>query len=543
MVPTTGDPAYSIHAYTDDSLIDILSQSATTSAEIVRNKSHASYFHEYFGSTGVQAKTILVENSYIDRDFLEDYSSFYVRCFRDYESSCKRLHFFSDEVREDSFSAWVSGKMTDRGRGMFKNRLQRSYLGFIVVKPLPLTVVGRTCLQTYSHDNHRRHFPALRSYKVSIFGLSLEIAGTLAFQEQDTVAAACATSALWSTFQATGKLFQHRIPSPVEITKAALVRFPMDERDLPNHGLSIWQMAHAVTSIGLEPYPVKINDRISNDFCLQSTAYAYLRGGIPVPLIVALFDQAKQLRIGLHAVAVTGYSLGHAGTTPYDTSGFRLKASRINEFYAHDDGVGPFARMKLQQIVVRTVNPAGQMTHTNLAALTTSWKDDAGSIGNIYAVPDSALIPLYHKIRIPFRTAMNVVKAFDEFVKLDKVKKACPKLADLEWDIYLIEVNRLKAEVAGSGRQSGEYLEAILTERMPKYIWRATAEHNGEKVLDLILDATDIEQGPMMVRAIEYDPNIGHTLRECTKHSINVQPYELYPVRAVLQWFAEQPVA
>ena len=31
--------------------------------------------------------------------------------------------------------------------------------------------------------------------------------------------AACATSALWSLFQKTAKIFQHSIPSPVEITK------------------------------------------------------------------------------------------------------------------------------------------------------------------------------------------------------------------------------------------------------------------------------------------------------------------------------------
>ena len=35
---------------------------------------------------------------------------------------------------------------------MSTETLQKNYLGFIVVKPLPSTVVGRTCLKTYDDD-------------------------------------------------------------------------------------------------------------------------------------------------------------------------------------------------------------------------------------------------------------------------------------------------------------------------------------------------------------------------------------------------------
>ena len=237
---TVDESAYSVRDYSNDQLIDLLSQHPGTSREIVCNRSHAGYLAEYFGPSGTNAKTILVENEYIDRDFLEDYSSYYVRCFRDYASTCKRLHFFAVKITEAMFDAWLRGEAS----AQFQKQLQKSYIGFIVVKPLPKTIIGRTCLKTYPDDNNRLYFPALRTYKVNLFGMPLEITDTLAFQEQDSVASACATSALWSTFQATGKLFQHRIPSPVEITKAALVRFPMDERDLPNHGLSVFRVPY-----------------------------------------------------------------------------------------------------------------------------------------------------------------------------------------------------------------------------------------------------------------------------------------------------------
>lgn len=524
-------PPFEIHAFSHDKLIQLLAENSEASEEVVRKKQHAAYFEEYFRA--IHPESILVEHGYIDRDFLEDYSGFYVRCFRDYASVCTRLHFFSCAVTKATINMLLRGQHSDR----FKSTLQKHYLGFIVVKPLPRSIIGRTCLKTYP-DEGRRSFPILRPYSVNLFGLPLEIKETLAFQEQDTVAAACATSALWSTFQGTGRKFQHSIPSPVEITRAALARFPMNERDLPNHGLFSWQMAHAISSVGLEPYPITINDEISKEFCLQSSVYAYLRGGIPVPLLFRLHDVTLGRDIGGHAVAVTGFSLGRAFPVAYDASGFLLKASRIDKLYAHDDGVGPFARMVLETWQEHPVT--GKLQQPPVLALTTSWHDSNGEVGNVYALPDSLLLPLYHKIRIPFRTALQVIRAFDEFLELREVKTAVGLGERMEWDIYLTEVNDVKQDVMESEDLPGPYRRGVLLEPMPKYMWRATATGDGRIILDILLDATDIEQGPLMVRAIEYDQNVGAALRQCTNTDVITQEYESHPVWALLRWFASQ---
>lgn len=526
-------PKFEVYAYTHEKLLDLLAANSEASREVVGKKPHATYFEEYFQN--VHPETILVEHNYIDRDFLEDYSSFYVRCFHDYKSICTRLHFFSSVFTKPVFDAALRGQRD----GAFKESLRNGYLGFIVVKPLPRSVIGRTCLKPYPSAGHR-YFPILRPYDVSLFGIPLKVEETLAFQEQDTVAAACATSALWSTFQGTGMKFQHRIPPPVEITKAALARFPMDERDLPNHGLRGWQMAHAISSVGLEPFPVNINDPVSNEFCLQSSAYAYLNGGIPVPLLIHLHDLAAGKDVGGHAVAITGFSLGRPAPVAYGNFDFLLKASRIDKLYAHDDGVGPFARMELRTWQNHPVS--GAPFQSPVLALTTSWQDCNGALGNVYALPDSLLLPLYHKIRIPFRTALQVIRAFDEFTRLGQVAAALSLPARIEWDIYLTEVNDVKQEVAGSGTLPGAYRRDVLLEPMPKYIWRGTAEANGMKILDVLLDATDIEQGPLMVRAIEYDQNVGAALRQLTKTDVIMKPYESYPVWALLNWFADQGI-
>ncbi len=96
-------------------------------------------------------------------------------------------------------------------------------------------------MKTYPKGK-RRHYPATRRYDAHLLGLELAVE-SLAFQEQDTVAAACATSALWSVLQGTGVLYHHAITSPVEITKNATEHVRDASREFPNYGLYPVQMA------------------------------------------------------------------------------------------------------------------------------------------------------------------------------------------------------------------------------------------------------------------------------------------------------------
>ena len=223
-------PPFEVYPYSAAQLIGLITDKSGGDQHCVSHKLHSTYFEEYFSEIG--AKTILVENRYIDKDFLEDFAGYYVRCFRDYDRRCTRIHFFRAPFNYEGFASYLSGVPTP----ITAAKLQEAYLGFLVVKPLPKTPIGRTCLRTYPHDG-RRFFPITRNYELSLYGIHLQVLGTLAFQEQDNVVAACATSALWSVFQGTGKLFHHPIPSPVGITKAATDQIPADSRNLPNKGL------------------------------------------------------------------------------------------------------------------------------------------------------------------------------------------------------------------------------------------------------------------------------------------------------------------
>jgi hypothetical protein len=520
------DRPFEVFPYNIDRLTHILSEKSGASIERVSDKIHTIYFQEYFQN--IKARTILIENDYIDRDYLEDFSAYYVRCFADYKRKCTRLHFFQNEFDHEDFDSLLGGTSK-----RLKSELQSDYLGFIVVKPLPLTIIGRTCLKTYPTDGeNNRNFPIIRNYETNLFGLPLSIK-SLAFQEQDNVVAACATSALWSVFHGTCILFQHNILSPVEITRAATKQLPIETRTFPNKGLSSEQMAHAIQSVNLEPLFVEIKNE---EFALKSYIYAYLRFGIPILMGIDLYDvsSTKPKHIGHHAVAVTGYRMDAQPAKRYEENSLGLVSSNISKLYAHDDQVGPFARMVFDDLKVTLTEGKKE-----LISMSTSWKFSGTEMGDIRAVPLILMIPLYHKIRIPFETIYETVGSFDAIVETLKENVPTFPKVTLDWDIFLTTVNTFKKEIFSSGEYAGDHFKSILLKQMPRFMWRATALIDGKLTIDLLFDATDIEQGDFFIGAVEFDPNFCWILREIFKESFFEKTLKSNPIWTIIEWFRE----
>ncbi len=498
---------------------------------MVDGKLHMLYFENYF--TDLKAATILVENDYIDRDFMEDFAGYYARCFGKYESSCTRLHFFDKSFTPRQFGFTLIG----RGRTLSSQRLQDSYLGFVVVKKLPITFIGRTCLRTYGSDNGRRYYPTLRRYPVGLFGLSLSVNETLAFQEQDRGAAACATSALWTVLQGTGKLFQHTIPSPVEITRLA-TQIPDETVPgiLPSRGLTGRQEIYMLRQLGLEVDYTNAQ----GEFIMTGSVYAYLRAGIPLLLRIVLYDTSYTpyaKLVGAHAIAVTGFSLGRNKSIPYGLQQFKLRTTRIDELYVHDDQVGPFARMRLDGTKVKTET---KVSIFDLNSLSTSWKGQDNRIGSIRAVPKFHLIPLYPKIRIRFEFIRNVVMSFDQYIRkaIFGPKPVSSFESPFEWDIFLTTVNDIKPALQNELLIENSVKKKILLHNMPRFVWRARMRNKNKVVLELLFDATDIEQGKFFVCGIEYFKPLYTFIKYKAQNDCSSSFYQSRLYWRILEWFA-----
>jgi hypothetical protein len=482
--------------YSFDLLCALLSEAGKTPVESTRAKLHLTYLEEYLGHFQDGGRlTIVVEWRYTDRDYLEDYASYYVRCFGGkYLSTCVRLHFFLGELDEKILHDQLS-----RPRVELEAELNRRYLGFLVVKPIPHTFVGRTCLRTYD-DVGRRFFPVTRKCDAHVLGLDLQVE-SLAYKEQDTVAAACATSALWSVLHATALLFQHRVYTPVEITRIATEKFPTLGRNFPNAGLTPAQIAAAVRGVGLEPEVLAVRNKAQ----LQSTAYAYLRAGIPCLLIARLFDVSDPGNPmpydndweSTHAVAVTGYSMGKAESEPYPDTDALLRSSRLDKLYAHDDQVGPFSRLEFDGPCLKVDLGGGHLLEVDFT-MRSSWRVKKGKIGSVAFAPGALIVPVYHKIRVEFDLILHRVLRADEDEDFRKMiaDGASPSVGskDLEWDVFLTSASQFKKELRDCIDLPHDEKWAHLERPLPRFLWRATCYLHGARGVDILYDATDIAQ-------------------------------------------------
>lgn len=489
------------------------------------DKGHVSYFVNYLGE--IKAKTIIVEKDYIDKYYLEDYAAYYVRCFGDYPRHCCRLHFFTEmrdgpALTEDYFLTSLREKRN------ITDQLQGAYLGFIVLKPLPRTVFGRTCLVNYA-DDRERCFPVNQTYSVNLFGYSLTV-DSLAFQEQDTDVAACATSALWSAFQATGKLFQHAIPSPVEITRTASSYVRTFNRTIPNHeGLNTTQIADAIRGVGLEPHALKVANLDGsglNANLFRAVAYAYLQAGIPCITCGILQNRSDGKEVGRHAITLVGYSIGKGSRCLSVTMKDReipSTATRIDRLYAHDDGIGPFSRLVFSET----------------GEILTSWHSTSKNDPKTRFVPYAVIIPAYHKIRIPFTSILEDLIEINRSISvLVSRRKIHSLIDDGEWDVRLADSAKLKSDLMLLPRNDDDF--GILSKPLPKYVWICDYMNNGKIVIRLVFDATDLLQGNRFSAGLVYDKDVAAGLSVLLPAYIGRNHRVRAATKAVSQWLTKR---
>jgi hypothetical protein len=422
--------------------------------------------------------TVVVEENYVDRDHLEDFSHYYVRCFAEYHRFCKRLHFFAgDPFGPAEFLAAVER----RGGPLDDEALRRRYQGFVVVRPLPDAVVGRTVLVPPVGELGAV-FPTLRRYEPNLFGVTLPITG-LAFQEQDTVLAACATTALWSALHKTADLFGSRAPSPSAVTEAA-TRYEHRTRAIPSRFLNVRQMCQAICEADLQP---EVHDLAGPQGLLPgiSLCYAYLCLGVPVVLGVEIEDQ------GDHAVVLTGFRLS---PTPVDRAELLLPGSTqplpllaerwIGGFYAHDDQHGPFC--------VLDVGGGGRRKGWAYPfTLTGEWR--APDSTRLTLWPRVAIIPVYHKLRVGYASVLRCLLNFGLFVTTLRLPTGVAEWG-IEWDVHLTTTNAYKAVLRSQPPEGDLQRNRLLLEGLPRFIWRATGYDTSGPVVEFLLDATDMDR-------------------------------------------------
>ncbi len=494
----------------------------------------------------IGAGSVVVEPRYTDGGYMVDYANYYARCHDGYGKFTHRLHFFRlppDALRAAFDGAFASGSVDS-------TLLQAQYLGFVVIKPLPQTIIGRTCLITYQdkdiESGRLRRFPIKRRYEVHLLGLTLSV-DSIAFQEQDNEVAACSTAAIWYTLHGlTRKFTTQEIPSPFQITNAAFsatTRRAMGEvtRKFPTSGLGLEQIEALLRSYGLECIVCGVQPQDTSRE-LQEYVAAYVRGGAPMIVVGHLYasrDPAHGFqRQGFHAVTALGYACSKT-FRPGNWS------SRIERLFAHDDNVGPFSSFRFEtceagrfEDCLRGGPPAELETlRAALAAapdgpgsgggrddqLTSYLSNTSGNaqVGMEYRklVPAYFLIPVNPKVRFPYETvhlfAARVARNWQDDARL-RYGPETQGLPPIAWSIRLQDVSSYKRSLARNTGVDRQHAYTALLVPMPKYLWslRFTtqgADGRDECLLDLLFDATDLRQSGGVIAVMPFQSAVADT--------------------------------
>ena len=75
---------------------------------------------------------------------------------------------------------------------------------------------------------------------------------------------------------------------------------------------------------------------------------------------------------------------------------------------------------------------------------------------------------------------------------------------------------------------------------MPRWLWRAKAYSVAGRIMDLLFDATDIEQGQLFIRAVVCDEEFGEVLRESSQRPEIDKSLQGRRELEIYRWFREQ---
>lgn len=492
----------------------------------------------------LKAKSVLLEQSYVDKDYLEDFSRFYVKRFGNDGHKCARLHFFASAVDHRHITS-----ILEQGEGANDaiSTLNDDYLGFMVIKPLPRTFIGKTCLKVMpnEHSNEKSKQRLARQYKVDLFGIPLTV-NSIAFQEQDKVVAACATTAIWTALHSLTWRETRSIPSCSEITINAINHIPESSNSFPSKQLSNKQILRSLDVEGLRYHAESTEAQNRADF-LQSVI-AHIDSSLPIILTGDVFnrgsdaeaepakaegdvsgdmvqscqegaDSPELISRGGHAICIVGYKV--------DT--------HEQVLYVHDDRLGPYARAKLVRLkdyvlknAVDVRNQEWALGLQKMSENSNDWEEPHELI-----VPLISVVPCDKKARLPFVYVHETCNLIAQMA-MDELRARLGSDQALDSDVFkchitLREISSIRQEFlkhsaerqvrdkdsmsevsdANYEQWQAEKL-AFLTGGYARLQWQAKFAYDGHSLFTVLFDASEIPQGNAVSAIYVEDITIGN---------------------------------
>lgn len=446
----------------------------------IYNKNQIEYIFNYLKD--LNCNHIILEPEYIDKDYLEDFSTFYAKSFNNGGYKAARLHFFSKKINHKNIDKFLFDGLEDAHIVEWKE----SYLGFIVIKPLAETFIGKTCLKPYPSflTTCAPFYKKLltKEYKVSLFGIEL-IVNSIAFQERDTITSVSATTSLWSAFHALQWTDVKEITSCSEITINAINHVTSSKNIFPQKELTAKQILRAIDIENLKHHDLKV-EKMDYAF-FHEVVKIHIDSALPLVLglqVESLEKNEQESYLGIHAVTVLGYK---------DS----VKKEDSQCIYIHDNRLGPYVRA--------TYSPAD--IKRNKWGLIIQKKDGDGNWKDAHEImyPTILISMTKQKVRLSHEMALNTMNML--VALFNNATADVRNKVSVTFNLQLKEISEIKKELLAYKFSSSSYSNFLylLKEKRKNFLLRSYAKHqwvasiciNQEHCVDILFDATAIPQG------------------------------------------------
>lgn len=466
------------------------------------------YVAEYANGLGCQC--IVVESHYIDRDHIEDHSVFYSKSLHPYPNSCRRIHFFSAprvdvEHRLRKVVEIGLGQGVTAYRQACRDFSDEAYLGFLVLKPLAGSPVGRTVLRTFPEvptkapddQLYRRVYSPARTYLVHLLGVELTVTG-LAFQQQDVGVSACATTAIWSSLQ---KMRDHEdvaAATPAQITLlAAKYSLPFG-RSMPSEGLSLDQMCQSVQAVGLSPNTFRVDDAAT----IRGYLYTAIKSGFAPVLIL-------KSKLGtFHAVTAVGMKVRAIHEATLISNFLDDSAGDLVSLYIHDDRWGPYLAAELTDFSL-------QPRRLDLQIKLSFGSADRGT--EVWQVTH-VLISLHSKIRLSFAGLREISQqvannAGPGYANITRIDKSLLGGAVVQFENQIIRAHRyIESLVIDSSQATVDRIDRLARSvSLARYLGVVRLRSAYFAPIDVLIDTTSTRKNAHCLAVVAAGTLEGHT--------------------------------
>ncbi len=285
------------------------------------------------------AKSYVIEDPYIDRDYSADYLHFYARTFRTHARHCKRAHFFTEDV-----SPLLHKARSTEQLHQLREFASSSYCGFCVIRPLRTAPIGRTVLRANvrGRQDMEATVTCRAEFNANLLGIDLQVTGS-AYIQQDTRVGACAQVAIWAGMRHMHARHGYNWMSVADITRLAAPTVADEATSLPagSEFLHTERMLRAIGEAGYQPLCFRGN--------IAAAILPYVESGIPVILGLTIGP-----KVG-HAVTV----IGRVFAMQAQPTGSAI--DYVPAYVVHDDQAGPYMSLPVLNAVTAP-HPFGEDT-------------------------------------------------------------------------------------------------------------------------------------------------------------------------------------